>query len=222
MGWMLPPPLSGPMTPEHWLNIATHGLARAAAARVRAEYLAHLEDALDAGESASDVLREWGDPHRANRELSLAHLTAREARYLPAGYAPSWAGLGKALGEDAAVLAVWVYRAVQDTVQGELSAAVFGLLGLTLCAIVLRWLALSRRAFSPQARALLHWLLSPVSLALLLIVGLLTWEGGWSGVAEEIGRGEWPMLLALSYALYHFSRLLTALSAARKAEAQAA
>ena len=80
------------MTPEHWLNIATHGLALEAAARVRAEYLAHLEDALEAGESAEAVLREWGDPHTANRELSKAHLTTREARYLPAGYAPTAAG----------------------------------------------------------------------------------------------------------------------------------
>lgn len=37
------------MTPEHWLNIATRGLQKGAAQRIQAEYLAHLEDALEAG-----------------------------------------------------------------------------------------------------------------------------------------------------------------------------
>ena len=222
MGWILPAKLNGPLTPELWLNIATHGLASQAEERVRAEYLAYLEDALEAGESRAAVLAEWGDPHRANAELKKAHLTTREARYLPPGYASSWVGFGRALGEDAVILGVWIYKAMQDFLRGEATAFITILFGLTLLAIVARWFVLSRHAFTPQVRALLHWLLRPISIGLVIMFAFLVWKGqGLAEMRELLGEG--PLgFIVVGFMVYHFSRLLTGLSAARKSETQAA
>ncbi|MHA0035670.1 hypothetical protein [Deinococcus sp. PESE-13] len=148
------------MTPEHWLNIATHGLAPQSSVRVRAEYLAHLEDALDTDESVVEVMAEWGDPHRANAELKKAHLTTREARYLPAGYAPTWTGLEKAIKEDALILGIWTASLVRDVLRQDFSPAALLPLGGGAALLLLRWLLLSRGAYSPKVRAFLWWLLS--------------------------------------------------------------
>ncbi|ADY25712.1 hypothetical protein Deipr_0550 [Deinococcus proteolyticus MRP] len=209
------------MTPEHWLNIATHGLALEAAARVRAEYLAHLEDALEAGESAEAVLREWGDPHTANRELSKAHLTTREARYLPAGYAPTWAGLGRALGEDAVPLLLFALTALAELRSGE-TAITLALLLAIVAAALLRWLVLSRQMLAARGRATLYWLLSFPTVLMAMSCAVLASRGaeGWHEAGRLLWERGWTGLLIVAYLLYHFSRLLTALSAARKAEAQ--
>ena len=220
MAWtLLPRP--APMTPEHWLNIATQGLAPAPAQRVRAEYLAHLEDAWGAGEGPAAVLRAWGDPHAVNRELRRAHLTTRETRYLPAGYAPNWSGLGRAVSEDGVVLGVFGYRAIPDAWRGEASPVALTLILGSVLLAGLRWWVLSRQVFPLTVRAGLHWLLSPLSVAALALAGLLIWTAangewsGWSGLFEPWWSG--PLLL--SYLAYHGSRLWTALRAAHKAAA---
>lgn len=221
MGWILPPPFSGEMTPEHWLNVATHGLAPEAAARVRAEYLAYLEDALEAGQGTEAVLREWGDPHTANRELSKAHLTTREARYLPAGYAPTWAGLGRALGEDAVPLLLFALTALAELRSGE-TAITLALLLAIVAAALLRWLVLSRQMLAARGRATLYWLLSFPTVLMAMSCAVLASRGaeGWHEAGRLLWERGWTGLLIVAYLLYHFSRLLTALSAARKAEAQ--
>lgn len=211
------------MTPEHWLNIATHGLAPQSGERVRTEYLAHLEDALEAGESVMAVLTEWGDPHRANAELKKAHLTTREARYLPAGYAPTPTGLGKAFQEDALILGLWSAALIRDLLSNDFSPAGLGLLGVAGLVISLRWFFLSRGHYSQRVRAFIWWLLTPLHLIGLSFLGFLGWYFTQHGlqVWDELPRGWWAYTLLLGIAGYYTSRLLTALSAARKAEARA-
>lgn len=202
------------MTPEHWLNIATYGLAPQSAQRVRAEYLAHLEDALDAGESVAEVLAEWGDPHRANAELEKAHLTTREARYLPAGYALSLRGLREALWEDVSIFVLWLIMLLPLEGSGE-GSGIFSVLGLSLLATFLRWLTLSR-PFSPYARAWFHWLLQPMTIAVFYVL-----PGGWERLKPESPMTTFVLGFAAVYLLSYLMRLFMALSAARKAEALA-
>ena len=212
------------MTPERWLAIATHGLAPQAEERVRAEYIAYLEDALEAGENVECVLAQWGDPHRANTELMRAHLTLREARYLPVGYAPNWTGLGKAFQEDVLILGWWTAALIWDLLNKEFSPAGLGLLGMAGLVISLRWFFLSRGHYSQSVRAFIWWLLTPLHLIGLGMLSFLGWSLTRNGleVWTELSSGWWGYLLLLAVSGYYTSRLFTALAAARKADAQAA
>lgn len=93
-------PQKPPLPAREWLDIAVDGLVPAAAERVRAEHLAHLEDALESGESEIEVVRGWGDPHRAARTLRRAHPTVSEQNSLPPVYSPGPDGLRAALRHD--------------------------------------------------------------------------------------------------------------------------
>ncbi|MDO4264534.1 MAG: hypothetical protein Q4C67_10090, partial [Deinococcus sp.] len=77
MSWILPehPWDKQVQTPQRWLELATAGLAEAAAEQVQAEYRARLTGALAAGQTEAEVLREWGDPNDAARAQLRVHLT---------------------------------------------------------------------------------------------------------------------------------------------------
>lgn len=153
------------MTPEHWLNIATHGLEAGATARVRGEYLAHLEDALDAGESVAAVLAEWGDPHAANRELREAHQTMLMRWLLPAAYAPTGSGLWTALSDEIFSVGTILFAAFRWLAINQAFAVVVVIAAMLL----LRWLVLSR-PFTLPVRTAGYWLLSPAFVGLLLFM----------------------------------------------------
>lgn len=169
MGWILPPPLSGAMTPEHWLNVATHGLAPEPAARVQAEYLAHLEDALEAGETESHVLREWGDPHRANDAFCRAHLTVSDAGMLHPGYALSAAGWRRAVTEEIDGWLIPLFSVFLNQVAGSFVRALCGAGVILLLVPTIRWLLIAGLRLSGAARVVTAWLISSWGAALTLV-----------------------------------------------------
>jgi uncharacterized membrane protein len=69
---------------QAWLTVALSGLAPEVAARLRAEYLGHAQDMLEAGEPVGAVLGALGDPARLNAELRERYLTEFEAKVLTA------------------------------------------------------------------------------------------------------------------------------------------
>ncbi|MGX9685679.1 hypothetical protein ACTQ9L_00805 [Deinococcus wulumuqiensis] len=153
------------MTPEHWLNIATRGLQKGAAQRIQAEYLAHLEDALEAGESLESVLAEWGDPHGANKELKLAHPNMLMLWLLPASYAPSGTGLFNAFTDETVpflALAYFLYHRL-----APLQASL--VLLATILMTVVRWFVLSRPG-KRWVKVMGWWLLNPLSVAVWFLV----------------------------------------------------
>lgn len=168
------PPLSAPA----WLDIAVRGLAPVAAERVRAEHLAHLEDALAAGETERAVVDAWGDPWAAWRKLRRVHPTRFEAGLLPPVYRPGLGGLRESLERDLfAPLALAVGLSgmlALDMAQGR-AVSPYGVLGavVLLTALplgLLRWLLLRDRR-SPALTAALHWLLGPLGALAVAIAG---------------------------------------------------
>ncbi|RTR26834.1 hypothetical protein [Deinococcus radiophilus] len=207
------------MTPEHWLNVATHGLAPASAQRVTQEYLDHLQDAEEAGEPREAVLAEWGDPHQANRELKKAHLTVREARYLPVVFAPTWQGLKKSYLQDLGFIVLMAFLRTRDVMSGADSASVgiWLLAGLLLLPLV-RWIILSRDEWSLTVRAIFSWLLDVMTVMVLFIVAaMLTYRSTDLGFAIDDRTDMLTALALIAYLIYHASRLLTAVQATRKA-----
>lgn len=222
------------MTLERWLEIATHGLAPAAASRVRREYADAFRDAYDAGER--NVLAGWGDPHRVNRELRRVHLTTREARALHPGYAPTWAGLRQALGEDLGfVVGIWLYELVLNP--GSTSGAERWVAsGAIVLVAALRWLIVSRLSERVRGRAVAHWLLQPFTVALVLLAwtvaqavltGLVlprTWEATWRLLpwGDGLAFGLLMTLLVGWVIVRHLLRLPHSLRAAAKLEGETA
>ncbi|SEJ88793.1 hypothetical protein SAMN04488058_12915 [Deinococcus reticulitermitis] len=179
MAWTLLP-RSAPMTPEHWLEIATHKLAPEAATRIRAEHLAHLEDALRAGETAEAALREWGDPHAANDAYCKAHLTVRDAELLHPGYALSAAGWRRAVFEEGewgrsgmAIVLPLMFTLLRGFFTP--SVAVLSLLAVAFAVPTLRWLLVAGLRLGGVSRVLAAWLLSGWS-SLVMLLGLTLWQ----------------------------------------------
>lgn len=96
---------------RHRRDIATAELVPGVAERVRAEHLAHLEDALAAGESEGQVVGEWGDPHLAPRPSH--HGRAENAA----------AGVQPRLGRDAGGAAARVARFPDSSCHPDLALA---------------------------------------------------------------------------------------------------
>lgn len=168
------PPLSAPA----WLDIAVRGLAPPAAERVRAEHLAHLEDALASGETEPEVVAGWGDPWAAWRKLRRVHPTQFEAGLLPPPYPPGLRGLRESLERDLFVpLTFGVGLSVMlalDVAQGRPGSA-YGVLGAGVLLAapplgLLRWLLL-RGPRSPAQTAALHWLLGPLGALAVAMAG---------------------------------------------------
>ncbi|MFC4639206.1 hypothetical protein [Deinococcus hohokamensis] len=216
------------MTPEQWLSLATHGLVPEAQRRVRAEYLAHLEDALEAGEEQAEVVSGWGDPVQAGRDLRRAHLTIQDAEHLTPGYAPSWKGFWRAQAEDALVVAVPVIFLLRDFLTGSAKPEDVGL-SLSMVATLLmvgglRWWLLSRVPLRPVPRAGLDWLLRPMSVFMVLLVVVLGWKLSQNLTAVvPLLRSELAASPELAFILavlaFHVSRLRRALRAAQKVQA---
>lgn len=214
------------MTLERWLEIATHGLAPSAASRVRREYADAFHDAHDAGER--NVLAGWGDPHRVSRELRRVHLTTREARALHPGYAPTWAGLRQALGEDSALLvgllgfAAWnALRGDADGTGGRVLAAFALLLLLTLA----RWGLVSRLLDAVRWRAVSHWILqAKTGLLAVWVWGLWGLRDVWSNfrLPTRLSMDVIVPLMCLTLCFVHLFTLTVALRAAHKLEGEAA
>ncbi|WP_051363368.1 hypothetical protein [Deinococcus murrayi] len=216
--------MTPPLTLERWLDLATHGLAPEAASRVRREYADAFHDAHDAGER--DVVAGWGDPHRVNRELRPVHLTGRETRALHPGYAPTWAGLRRALGEDLFLFGLVVGDALWDTWQGatvpwgRFALLLSGLLMLTLA----RWLSVSRLD-AGRWRALSYWALqAKTGLLLYWLWGLWELRTVWKNfrLPAELSADVLLPLACLVLAFGHLWSLPTALRAAAKLEGEAA
>jgi len=210
------------MTLDRWLEIATHGLAPAPAERVRQEYAAAFADAQEAGEWPYDVLAGWGDPHRVNRELRRVHLTTREARALHPGYAPTLAGVGRALQEDAGFAVAFVVFGFLSG--GTVTADRWAMSAALLLSSCLRWLVVSRLSERVPWRAAASWFLhrgTVFGAALLWLV----WESGVTRrapLAELVGQDLVYGALLLAYAAYLLHRLLTSLHAAHKLQGEAA
>ncbi|GGI78737.1 hypothetical protein [Deinococcus wulumuqiensis] len=159
MAWNIHPHWNAPLSPPLWLEIATHGLAPQAAERVRAEHLAHLDDAVDAGESVEDVLREWGDPHRANDAFRKAHLTVTDRGLLHPGYALSAAGWRRAVFEEGeagragmVILLTLLFTVLNATLHLPPAAGVAAALLIVLLVPTLRWLVIAGLRLSGAAR----------------------------------------------------------------------
>lgn len=186
MAWNLHPHWNAPLTPELWLEIATYGLAPEAAARVRAEHLAHLEDALAAGEAKRDVLREWGDPHRAGDTFRKAHLTTTDASLMHPGYALSAAGWRRAVLEEGELgrsgvflLLPMLFSLLQALFSPGL--AVVGALCLAFVVPTSRWLVIAGPQLGGAARVVAAWLLSGWGSAFLLTLAGVLWKPDYWG-----------------------------------------
>lgn len=219
MAWEIHPEWRGPLTPHVWLDIATYGLADAAKVRVRAEYLAYLEDAGEAGESAEDVLREWGDPHRANDTLRKAHLTVNETGLLHPGYALSAAGWRRAVFEEGeagrtgmVLLLPLLFNVVSTALRLPASGGVVVALLVALLVPTLRWLVIAGLRLGGVARVLVAWLLSALGAMSVLMAGAFWWR--WDAVRSDgLSLG-----LAAALLLLWFWRLRAALRALHKVE----
>ncbi|MCP2014330.1 hypothetical protein L1280_001467 [Deinococcus sp. HSC-46F16] len=220
------------MTLERWLEFATRGLAPAAAERVRREYAAAFEDAQAAGEWPYEILAGWGDPHRVGRELRRVHLTEQEARALHPGYAPTWAGLRQALGEDLGFIVGPALIVTLQMVRGEAGSApaFWGWAGIVLLLTGLRWLVVSRLASRVRWRVVASWLLHPWTVLSGLLVGI-TVASLKSGREPLGGLRPGPDATLLEYVfilglallpLSHLLRLPTSLRAAAKQEGETA
>lgn len=216
MAWNIHPHWSAPLTPKLWLEIATHGLAPQAAERVRAEHLAHLDDAVDAGESVEDVLREWGDPHRANDAFRKAHLTVTDRGLLHPGYALSAAGWRRAVFEESefgrsgvVVLLPMLFSLFREFFTPNV--ALMSVLGLVLVVPTLRWFLIAALRLGGLARVLVAWGLSGWgSMVMLLCLALRHPPQG--------GNDTWGLGLTLTLGLLWFWRLWAALRALHKVE----
>lgn len=169
MAWDMHPEWRRPLTPQLWLDIACYGLAPASAARVRAEHLAHLEDALEAGETESQVLREWGDPHRANDAFCRAHLTVSDAGMLHPGYALSAAGWRRAVAEEIDGWVIPLFGVFLNQVAGWFVRALCGAGVILLLVPTIRWLLIAGLRLSGAARVVTAWLISSWGAALTLV-----------------------------------------------------
>ena len=217
MAWNIHPHWSAPLTPKLWLEIATQGLAPQAAERVRAEHLAHLDDAVDAGESVEDVLREWGDPHRANDAFRKAHLTVTDRGLLHPGYALSAAGWRRAIFEESefgrsgvVVLLPMLFSLFREFFTPNV--ALMSVLGLVLVVPTLRWLVIAGLRLSGAARVVAAWLFSAPVTIMALFLGVFWWR--WdSGQPDGLGLG-----VVAAFLLLWFWRLWAALRALHKVE----
>lgn len=219
MAWNIHPHWNAPLSPKLWLEIATHGLAPQAAERVRAEHLAHLDDAVDAGESVEDVLREWGDPHRANDAFRKAHLTVTDRGLLHPGYALSAAGWRRAVFEEGeagragmVILLPLLFTVLNATLHLPPAAGVAAALLIVLLVPTLRWVVIAGLRPSGAARVVAVWLFSAPGTIMALLLGVFWWR--WdSGQPDGLGLGVVAALLLL-----WFWRLWAGLRALHKVE----
>ena len=184
MAWDFHPEWRGPLTPDLWLDIATYELAPAAKGRVKGEYLAYLEDARAAGESVREVLKEWGDPHQANRQLRKAHLTTLDRQFLHPGYALSAAGWRQALADEpqrsslATPFLTYVFYATLAQATGSVAQALILALTAILLIPTLRWLTIAGLRLAGKVRVVAFWVLSSRGF-MVSTIGALGWWKGW-------------------------------------------
>ncbi|RTR29483.1 hypothetical protein [Deinococcus radiophilus] len=210
-----------PQTPERWLELATEGLEAGAAEQVRAESLAQLAGAQQAGQSQAEVLGGWGDPNAANARLRRSHLQGGEAARIPAGYARGWPGLRAAYCEHLfftvmssllVLLAFWM-TLLREPAPRALWLGVIYVLILLLP--LLRWYALSGPAQPPVTRVWRSWLTKPETWLALLMVGRALWQ-----LAFPDAGGPSVQWWHLIFVIYVLSELWLGLKAARKVQAQ--
>lgn len=195
------------MTAQQWLDTATFGLAPPAAERVRAEHLAHLEDALASGETEAGVVADWGDPWAARMDFREVHLTHDDALLLHPGYPRGRAGLGRLLGEWWWLFAVAGGLAALSLDLGTLLAAFWAVV-----LAVRLWVVHPGREAAVRVRAAQVWhpvhAVTRLMVFNLLLGGVLLALGGTAeGNSGMVGAGLLLLLLAAALAAYERRRM---------------
>lgn len=195
------------MTAQEWLNTATFGLAPVAAERVRAEHLAHLEDALESGETEAGVVADWGDPYAARMDFWEVHLTHDDALLLHPGYPRGWPGLGRLLGEWWWLLAVAGALALAGLELGAFMAAFWAVVLAVRLRVVRPGKGAAERARAAQVWHPMHAVTRLMGFNLLLWGVLLILGGTAEGNSGMVGAGLLLLLLAAALAAHERRRM---------------
>ncbi|MGY2896954.1 HAAS signaling domain-containing protein [Deinococcus sp. UYEF24] len=135
------------MTLDAWLTSALSGLDSGVRARLGAEYRAHVQDALEAGETEAQAVVALGDPSRLNVQLQRDYLTVQEA---------AWTDKAAATF----VRPVWIWLllgavVVLTAIQGDRWPQMWGFWVVTVLVLLVRWAALRWLTQRPAALLLL-------------------------------------------------------------------